>query len=116
MILGIEKVYHGSRRFRNHLPKDKGCQHPATLTALTNTLPNYLDNHIPFFGSHIKERLDAAGTCGMTQLAQGLGLDLAHTLTGDVKLSPYLFQGAASTILDPEAQLQDLAFAVIQGF
>ena len=51
----------------------------------------------------------------MPQLTQGLGLDLADTLTGDVELLAYLFQRAGTAVLDTEAQLQHLLLPGRQG-
>ena len=51
----------------------------------------------------------------MAQLAQGLGLDLADTLTGDVELLAHLLQGAGAAVLDAEAQLQHLLLTGGQG-
>ena len=51
----------------------------------------------------------------MAQFAQSLGLDLADTLTGHVKLLAHLFQSAGAAVLDAEAQLQDLLLTGGQG-
>ena len=40
----------------------------------------------------------------MTQLSEGLGLDLADALPGDVELLSHLFQGTGPSVLDAEAQ------------
>ena len=51
----------------------------------------------------------------MAELAQGLGLDLADTLTGDIELLAHLFQGAGAAVHDAEAQLKNLLFPGGQG-
>ena len=47
----------------------------------------------------------------MAQLAQGLGLDLADALAGDVELLADLFQRVVGVHVDAEAHAQDLGFA-----
>lgn len=44
----------------------------------------------------------------MTQLSQGLGLDLANPLAGDVKLFSDLLQGSGMAVVQAEAQAQYL--------
>ena len=56
----------------------------------------------------IQEIPQLLGAAGVAQLAQGLGLDLADTLTGDVELLADLLQGAGAAVHDAEAQLQHL--------
>ena len=51
----------------------------------------------------------------MTQLSEGLGLDLADALPGDVELLSHLFQGTGPSVLDAEAQLEHLLLPGGQG-
>ena len=37
-----------------------------------------------------------AGAAGMAELTEGLGLDLADTLTGDIKLLAHLLEGTGT--------------------
>src|SRR5207237_10466198 len=59
--------------------------------------------------------LQLAAAAWVTQLAQGLGLDLANTFTGDVKLFANLFQGAAAAIIKAETQLEHFTLAIGQA-
>ena len=45
------------------------------------------------------------------QLADGLGFDLAHTLTGDAEVAADLFQRAGTAIIQTKAQADDLFLA-----
>src|SRR2546423_13893223 len=51
----------------------------------------------------------------MAQFAQGLGFNLANTLTGDVKLFADFFQGTAATVIETETQLEHFALALGQA-
>ena len=51
----------------------------------------------------------------MAQFSQGLGLDLADALTGDVELLAHLLQGAGAAVLNAEAQLEHLLLPGSQG-
>ena len=51
----------------------------------------------------------------MTQLPQGLGLDLPDAFAGNVELLAHLFQGAAAAVLDAEAQLEHFLLPGSQG-
>ena len=44
----------------------------------------------------------------MTELTQGLGLDLTDALSGDIKLLAHFLQSAGASVLNAKAQLQDL--------
>ena len=44
----------------------------------------------------------------MAELPQGLGLDLADALTGDVELLAHLLQRAGASVLNAEAQLEGI--------
>src|SRR3990172_11192840 len=50
----------------------------------------------------------------MAQLAQGLGLDLPDALARDPELASDLFQGPRPAVVEPEAQLQNLALTRTQ--
>ena len=52
-----------------------------------------------------KEAAKFADACGVAQLAQCFGLDLANALAGDLELFTYFFQRAASAIGEAEALL-----------
>ena len=45
------------------------------------------------------------------QLADSLGFDLAHTLTGDAEVAADLFQRAGTAIVQTKAQADDLFLA-----
>ncbi len=47
----------------------------------------------------------------MTQLAQGLGLDLANTLAGHVELLAHFFQCVIGVHVDTEPHAQDLGLS-----
>ena len=48
------------------------------------------------------------------QLAHGPGLDLADALTGEIEALAHLFEGAGLTSVESEAELQDLALALVE--
>lgn len=68
-------------------------------------------------GPHLlfQEVFELLAAAGVTQFAQRLGLDLADTFTGYIKLFSYLFQGAAAAILQTEAQLEHLLLSRGEG-
>ena len=47
---------------------------------------------------------------GVAQLAQGLGLDLADALSGDLEVLAHLFQGVILGLADAEAKAQHPLF------
>ena len=53
----------------------------------------------------LQEVFELAGAGRMAELPQCLGLDLADTLPGHAELPPDFLQGAASPVLQAEAQL-----------
>ena len=50
------------------------------------------------------------GPAGVAELAQGLGLDLAHSFPGDMELLAQLFQCPGPAIFQPEPQGNDPLF------
>ena len=56
----------------------------------------------------VQEILQLFAARGVTELTQGLGLDLTDTLSGDIKLLAHLLQSAGASVLNAKAQLQDL--------
>ena len=62
-----------------------------------------------------EEVAEAAAAGWVSELTQGLGLDLADALTGDAELSPDLFEGAATAIIEAETELEDAPFTTAQG-
>ena len=50
----------------------------------------------------------------VAQLRHGPGLDLADALTGEVEVLAHLFEGAGLAPVEAEAQLQDLALALVE--
>src|SRR5215208_4698475 len=58
----------------------------------------------------LDEGLQIAPAERMTELAKGLGLDLADALAGDRESLTYLFQGVLALFPDPEAEAEDFLF------
>ena len=56
----------------------------------------------------VQEVLQLLAAGGVAELAQGLGLDLADALTGDVKFLAHFLQGTGAAVLNAEAELQHL--------
>ena len=52
----------------------------------------------------------------MTQFAQRFRLDLANTLTGNIKFLSYFFQGSCPSIFQSKTQAYYLALTVCQRF
>ena len=52
---------------------------------------------------------------GVTQLAQGLGFDLADALAGDLEGLADLFERVLGAVFEAEAHLDDALFARSQG-
>ena len=63
----------------------------------------------------IQKALQMAGAAGMAELAEGLGLDLADTLAGDVELLTHLLKSAGAAVVETEAELDDVLLAGSQG-
>jgi hypothetical protein len=57
---------------------------------------------------------ELAGPDGVLELADGLGLDLADALAGDLEDAADLFEGVGVAVADAVAELDDLALAVGQ--
>src|SRR6266478_8697355 len=51
----------------------------------------------------------------MTELAEGLGLDLADALAGHREVLPHLLEGVLAAVGEAEAEAQDLLLARSQG-
>jgi hypothetical protein len=66
---------------------------------------------MPCASSALKEAAQLFGTGRVTQLAQGLGFDLADALAGDVELLADFFQRVVGVHFDAEAHAQHLGFA-----
>src|SRR4029453_16143632 len=59
-----------------------------------------------------KEAFELPNTSRVSHFTQGLRLDLANTLAGDLKLPAYFFQGSAISIDQPKSLFEDLSFAI----
>ena len=53
----------------------------------------------------VQETLQLFRAAGMAQLSEGLGLDLADALPGNVEFLAHFLQGAGAAVLDAEAEL-----------
>ena len=51
----------------------------------------------------------------MSQLCQGLGLDLANTFPGDAEVVAHLFEGANLAVGEAEAHDEDFTLAIVQS-
>ncbi len=67
------------------------------------------------FFDAVDEGLQLAAAAGVTELAQGLGFDLADALAGDLEGLAYLFEGVFAAVFEAEAHLDDTLFARRQG-
>ena len=65
--------------------------------------------------SEVDEALQLLGAAGVAQLAQGLGLDLADALAGDVEVLAHLLKGVVGLAADAEAHPQHLLLTRRQG-
>ena len=63
----------------------------------------------------VQEILQLLASGGVPQFSEGLGLDLADALPGDIKLLAHFLQGAGTAVLNTEAQLQHLFLTGGQG-
>src|SRR3546814_14701077 len=62
------------------------------------------------------QKVACAGVAArVAELRHGTGFDLADALAGEVEVLPDLFEGAGLATVEAEAQLQDLALAVVEG-
>ena len=52
---------------------------------------------------------------GMAQFSQRLGLDLADTLTGNIKLFSNLFEGTGSAVVKTETELDHMLLTGREG-
>ena len=81
-------------------------------TTMTTLVEELKLASVPILRMGIGE-LFAAG--GVTQLSQGLGLDLPDTLPGHVKVLPDLLQGMIPAFPDAKAHFQDFFFPGSEG-
>ena len=58
----------------------------------------------------LDEAVQQGKALAAVQLADGLCLDLADTLTGDAEIAAHLFQRAGTAIVQTEAETDDLLF------
>src|SRR3712207_1199207 len=66
-------------------------------------------------GTHLPEVLaQVLGTALLSEEVEGLHLDLAHPLAGNVELAAYLLEGAGPVVLHSEAELDDLSLPLRQ--
>ena len=63
----------------------------------------------------VDEGLQLAAAAGVTQLAEGLGFDLADALAGDLEGLADLFERVLGAVFEAEAHLDDALFARRQG-
>ncbi len=63
-----------------------------------------------------QEILQTFASGRMTQFAQRFRLDLANTLTGNIKFLSYFFQGSRPSVFQSKTQAYYLALTVSQGF
>jgi hypothetical protein len=63
-------------------------------------------------GLGAEEARELAGTHRVLELADGLGLDLADALAGDLEDPAYLLERVGVAVADAVAELDDLALAV----
>src|SRR3546814_19173854 len=62
------------------------------------------------------QKVACAGVAArVAELRHGTGFDLADALAGEVEVLPDLFEGAGLATVEAEAQLKDLALAVVEG-
>ena len=62
-----------------------------------------------------REQVAGAGVArGVPQLRHGTGFDLANALAGEVEVLADLFERARLATVETEAQLEDLAFALVE--
>src|SRR5580698_661702 len=59
----------------------------------------------------VDEGLELAAAAGVTELAEGLGFDLADALAGDLEGLADLFEGVFAAVLEAEAHLDDTLLA-----
>ena len=59
--------------------------------------------------------LQFPAAAGVPKFTQSLGLNLADTLTGYIKLLPHLFKGTGAAIIQTKAQTQNLFLSGCQG-
>src|SRR6056297_1108527 len=64
--------------------------------------------------SAVHEPLKFAAADRVLELANGLGLDLAHTLAGDLEDPPDFFERVCVPVTDSIAELDDLSLAIGQ--
>src|SRR4030067_15102 len=64
----------------------------------------------------VREAFELAAAARVLELAQGLGLDLADALAGDLELLADLLEGVLVAVAQAEAHLEDPALAVRQRF
>ena len=81
---------------------------PNALAARAWDLP------VSFMYPSIQEIAQLFAAAGVAQFPQGLGLDLADALTGDVELLAHLFQGAGSAVLQAEPKTEHLLLSLCQ--
>jgi hypothetical protein len=64
----------------------------------------------------VEESFELADAGRVTHFPKGFGFDLANTLAGDLELAADFLEGAAVSIDEAKALLEDLAFALGEGF
>src|SRR5699024_7089892 len=63
----------------------------------------------------VQKVLQFLAAAGVAQFSEGLGLDLADALPGDVEFLAHFLQGAGAAVLNAEAELQHLLLPGSQG-
>src|SRR5499426_79199 len=61
--------------------------------------------------SRLEEAPELLGARGMSELAEGLGLDLAYALAGDREVLAHFLEGVLAAVGEPEAEAQHLLLA-----